>query len=457
MDYKHTINLPRTSFPMKANLANREPLMLKAWEQDGLYHRIQEKTSGRPTWILHDGPPYANGDIHIGHAVNKILKDMVVKSRLLAGYHSPYVPGWDCHGLPIEHQVEKKVGKVGHKVDAATFRAKCREYALRQIDRQRVDFKRLGVLGDWDEPYETLKFSYEANMVRALARIVERGHVTQGAKPVNWCFDCGSALAEAEIEYMDRTSPGIDVLFTSVDPQALLNVFGLEGFDGTVGIPIWTTTPWTLPANQAVTLHAEFDYTLVSGAWNGRRVALLVATDLVDGFTARIGLQEVERLGHRPGAPFEHQRLRHPFYDRDVPVILGDHVTTESGTGAVHTAPGHGEEDFHIGRQYDLPVSNPVGGDGVYLPDTELFAGQFVWAANDNVIAELEARGVLLKHEPFSSTAIRTAGGTSLPPRSGSRRSGSSAWNSRACARTPWRRSRACAGCRPGVKNASAA
>ncbi len=401
MDYKETINLPRTAFPMKANLANREPGMLKQWEERGLYHRIQEKTEGRPLFVLHDGPPYANGDIHIGHAVNKILKDMVIKSRLLAGFHSPYVPGWDCHGLPIELQVEKKVGKVGHKVDTRTFRQKCREFAVRQIDRQREGFKRLGVLGEWENPYETLKFTYEANMIRALAKIIEGGHLSQGAKPVNWCFDCGSALAEAEIEYRDKTSPAIDVMFEAEDGAAMLAAFGVEDFEGMVGIPIWTTTPWTLPANQAVALHAEFKYQLIGGVWRDRSVALVIVTDLADAVVARIGLQNAEVLGHAPGAAFEHLQLRHPFNDRTVPVILGDHVTTEAGTGAVHTAPGHGEEDFQIGVEYDLPVVNPVGGDGVFLPGTEHFEGQFVWAANQSVLDLLEERGMLLHHEPF--------------------------------------------------------
>ena len=250
MDYKDTINLPRTPFAMKANLANREPGMVQAWDEAKLYQRIQETTAGRPVWILHDGPPYANGDIHMGHAVNKILKDMVVKSRLLAGFHSPYVPGWDCHGLPIELQVEKKVGKVGHKVDAATFRQKCREYADRQIDLQREGFRRMGVLGDWFDPYTTKSFIYEADMIRALARIIEGGHLVQGAKPVNWCFDCGSALAEAEIEYQDKTSPAIDVMFSADDPSALFAAFGVEPVAGVSGIPIWTTTPWTMPAKN---------------------------------------------------------------------------------------------------------------------------------------------------------------------------------------------------------------
>ena len=270
MDYKDTINLPRTPFAMKANLANREPGMVEAWEAADRYQRIQEKTTGRPLWVLHDGPPYANGDLHMGHAVNKILKDMVVKSRLLAGFRSPYVPGWDCHGLPIELQVEKKVGKVGRKIDAATFRQKCREYADRQIDLQRDGFRRMGVLGDWSNPYTTKAFLYEADMIRALASIIEGGHLEQGAKPVNWCFDCGSALAEAEIEYRDKTSPAIDVMFAAVDPDALFAAFGVEPAGGVTGIPIWTTTPWTLPANEAVCLHGELDYVLVERDETGR-------------------------------------------------------------------------------------------------------------------------------------------------------------------------------------------
>ncbi len=401
MDYKDTINLPRTSFAMKANLANREPGMVKAWEEAGLYHKIQEKTSGRPLWILHDGPPYANGDIHMGHAVNKILKDMVVKSRQVAGFHSPYVPGWDCHGLPIELQVEKKVGKVGHKVDAQVFRQKCRDYAERQIDLQRTGFRRMGVLGDWFDPYTTKSFLYEADMIRAFASIIEGGHLEQGAKPVNWCFDCGSALAEAEIEYQDKTSPAIDVMFCAVDREALFAAFGADVATGDAGIPIWTTTPWTLPANQAVTLHAELEYVLVSGRVNGAELSLVIAAELLDTVAARIGMKNVCKLGTAPGSALEHMRLQHPFYDRDVPVILGDHVTTEAGTGAVHTAPGHGEEDFQVGREYDLPVTNPVGADGRYLDNVELFAGEFVWAANDHVLDVMRSNGTLLHDEPF--------------------------------------------------------
>jgi len=401
MDYKDTLNLPQTAFAMKANLANREPGMIAAWEQAGLYHQILEQTKDRPLWILHDGPPYANGDIHMGHAVNKILKDMVVKSRLMAGYHSPYVPGWDCHGLPIELQVEKKAGKVGYKVDAATFRKLCREYAERQIDLQRDGFRRMGVIGDWDNPYLTKAFLYEADMIRALARIIEAGHLLQGAKPVNWCFDCGSALAEAEIEYRDKTSPSIDVLFAAVDPDALFRAFDAAPVTGAAGIPIWTTTPWTLPANEAVALHADLEYVLVSGQMDGRPLVLVLARALLGAVTARLGMQDVIVLGSAPGAALEHLRLRHPFYDRDVPVILGEHVTVEAGTGAVHTAPGHGEEDFQIGQVYDLPVTSPVGGDGRYLDNVELFAGEMVWAANEHVLEVMREHRTLLHTEPF--------------------------------------------------------
>lgn len=399
MDYKDTINLPQTEFAMKANLANREPVMLEAWETAGLYQRIQQETADRPLWILHDGPPYANGDIHMGHAVNKILKDIVVKSRLMAGFRSPYVPGWDCHGLPIELQVEKKFGKVGHKLDAAAFRAKCRDYAGQQVELQKKGFRRMGVIGDWDQPYETRSFSYEANMIRALAVIIEKGHLMQGAKPVHWCFDCGSALAEAEIEYQDKVSPAIDVLFRAVDRTALLSAFSVTDPGGELGVPIWTTTPWTLPANQAVALHAELDYVLLRAQWRGQLINIVIAADLQEAVTARLSLEQVEVIGTVKGQALEHQQLQHPFYARQVPIILGEHVTTEAGTGAVHTAPGHGEEDFQVGQHYGLPISNPVGPDGVYLEDTEIFAGQWVWKANETITELLHSNGVLLFNE----------------------------------------------------------
>ncbi|AKS42680.1 isoleucine--tRNA ligase [Wenzhouxiangella marina] len=420
MDYKDTINLPQTDFPMKAALATREPAMLEQWYERGLYQRIQEATADRETFLLHDGPPYANGDIHIGHAVNKILKDIVVRSALLAGFRAPYVPGWDCHGLPIELQVEKKVGKVGQKVDARTFRQKCREYADQQIDRQREGFKRLGGLGDWDHPYATRDFSYEAGMLRALAQIVERGHLKRGVKPVHWCFDCGSALAEAEIEYQDKTSTAIDVLFPAVDPTRLASIFGVEAVDDRAGIVIWTTTPWTIPANQAVCLNAELDYDLVRGQRDdGRSLDIVVASELRQSVCERIGLGQAEVLGTVSGQALEHLALHHPYNGLEVPVILGEHVTTETGTGAVHTAPGHGQEDFEVGQRYDLPVVNPVDSRGIFVDGTPVVAGEFVWKANAKLVEHMRANGTLLADEAFghsyphcwrhkSPTAFRT-------------------------------------------------
>ncbi|WP_300617569.1 isoleucine--tRNA ligase [Dokdonella sp.] len=404
-DYKDTINLPKTDFAMKADLGKREPGMLADWEKADRYDEIQRRTATREhAFILHDGPPYANGAIHLGHAVNKILKDVVVKSALLAGFRSPYVPGWDCHGLPIEVVVEKKIGKVGQKVDATTFRAKCREYAEQQIDLQRTDFKRLGVLGDWGNPYRTMDFKYEADTIRALAKIHANGHVVRGFKPVHWCFDCGSALAEAEIEYQDKQSPAIDVAYDAIDPKALAALFGAAvGGDDVVAVPIWTTTPWTLPASVAVTVGPQLDYVLVEGpSRGGRRVLLVLAEALAPRTLSRYGVESVSVLGHAKGAALEKLVLRHPFYDREIPLILGDHVSAEDGTGAVHTAPGHGAEDFVVGQQYGLVeaypanVLNPVGGNGVYLPGTPIFEGQFVWKANDAILTLLRERGVLL-------------------------------------------------------------
>jgi isoleucyl-tRNA synthetase len=395
-DYKDTLNLPKTAFPMKASLAQREPQRLKQWQEMGLYERIRGESAGRPKFILHDGPPYANGELHLGHAVNKILKDIIVKSRTLAGFDAPYVPGWDCHGLPIELNVEKKVGKPGVKISPAEFRKKCREYAARQVDGQRAEFIRMGVLGDWFDPYLTMDFRFEANIVRALSRIVDNGHLHKGFKPVHWCTDCGSALAEAEVEYKDKQSPAIDVAFAAVDPQAF-NAACDADYPGEIAIPIWTTTPWTLPANMAVSLHPQLDYVLVEG--DGR--ALLLAEELARDCARRYGLEELKVLGRCKGADLDKQMLQHCYLERQVPVILGDHVTTEAGTGAVHTAPAHGQDDFVVGEQYGLEVYNPVGGNGVYLPETEHFAGQFVFKANDSVIELLRERGVLLHNEPY--------------------------------------------------------
>ncbi len=402
-DYKHTISLPETAFAMRGDLPKREPGMLAGWQQQGLYQRVREKARGRPLFVLHDGPPYANGSIHIGHAVNKILKDLVVKSKLLSGFDAPYVPGWDCHGLPIELVVEKKHGKVGQKLDAAQFRAKCREYAAEQIAGQSKDFQRLGVLGDWDNPYRSMDFSFEADMLRALAKIVERGHLTRGVKPVHWCFDCGSALAEAEIEYADKVSPQVDVAYDAHEPKALAAKFGADAGDAIVAVPIWTTTPWTLPASLAVTLGAEIDYVLVEGpARDGKRVLLVLAEALHEDALKRYGVETPVVLGRATGEALEGVVLRHPFYERDIPVLLGEHVTTDAGTGAVHTAPGHGQEDYQVGVKYGLlekykqPVLNPIGGNGVYLPGTPLVEGQYIWKANDFITGLLAERGVLL-------------------------------------------------------------
>ncbi len=395
-DYKKTLNLPQTDFPMKAGLATREPEILKRWQGMDLYGKLRAAGKGRPKYVLHDGPPYANGDIHIGHAVNKILKDMIVKSRTLAGFDAPYVPGWDCHGLPIEHAVEKRIGKAGIQVEPAKFRAACRDYARAQIERQREDFKRLGVIGDWDKPYLTMDFAFEADIIRALGRILAAGHVTRGHKPVHWCTDCGSALAEAEVEYADRTSPAIDVRFTVADEAEFLGRCERAKGEGPLSIPIWTTTPWTLPANQAVALHPELEYQLLQCTGPQGKERLLIAEPLVKAAVDRYGISDHRVVANCRGRDLEGVKLRHPFYAREVPVILAEHVTTDTGTGAVHTAPGHGLEDYVVGSRYGLAVDNPVGGDGKFLPGTELFAGEHVFKANERVIEVLKARGMLL-------------------------------------------------------------
>ncbi|MDG2328035.1 MAG: isoleucine--tRNA ligase [Halioglobus sp.] len=395
-DYKDTLNLPKTAFPMKASLAQREPKRLQQWQDMDLYGKIREASAGRPKFILHDGPPYANGDLHVGHGVNKILKDIIVKSRALDGYDAPYVPGWDCHGLPIELNVEKKVGKPGVKVTAAEFRQKCRDYAGTQVDKQRTDFMRMGVFGDWSNPYLTMDYHFEADIVRTLGRIVDNGHLQKGFKPVHWCTDCGSALAEAEVEYQDKTSPAIDVAYIALDQQAVRAALATD-YQGNIAIPIWTTTPWTLPASMAVSLHPELEYVLIDA--QGR--ALVVAADLAESCVQRFGLPLLNILGRCKGAALEGLMLQHPYLEREIPVILGDHVTTESGTGAVHTAPAHGQDDFVVGAAYDIEVYNPVGSNGVYLPDTEFFAGQFVMKANSAIIDLLRERDALLHEEAY--------------------------------------------------------
>ncbi|MDF2446175.1 MAG: Isoleucyl-tRNA synthetase [Moraxellaceae bacterium] len=404
VDYKPTLNLPETGFAMKASLATREPAMVAAWQEKKLYEKIREARRGAPKYILHDGPPYANGDIHIGHAVNKILKDIIVKSKTLSGFDAPYVPGWDCHGLPIELNVEKKFGKPGDKVSAKEFRQHCREYAQSQVEKQRSDFMRLGVLGDWFNPYLTMNFRQEADIIRVLGRIAQNGHLHKGLKPVHWCMDCGSALAEAEVEYDDKQSHAVDVGFPVKDLADLAKRAGLATLDLPVDVVIWTTTPWTLPANQAVSLHPEFDYAIVAATIAGERRAFIVATALVEGALARYEATDAETLATVTGATLEHLTLLHPFFEREVPVIVGEHVTADSGTGAVHTAPGHGQDDFVIGRKYGLTVDNPVDNAGVFLPSTPLFAGMHVNKANEPIIETLKAksranRSLLLAHK----------------------------------------------------------
>ncbi|WP_026377020.1 isoleucine--tRNA ligase [Aestuariibacter salexigens] len=402
-DYKSTLNLPETAFPMRGNLAQREPQMLEQWTEQQLYKKIREARQGAKPFILHDGPPYANGDIHIGHAVNKILKDVIVKAKTLSGFDAPYVPGWDCHGLPIELQVEKKVGKPGKKISAAEFRQKCRDYAEKQIEGQKKDFIRLGVLGEWDKPYKTMDFSSEANIIRALAGIVESGHLEKGFKPVHWCTDCGSALAEAEVEYKDKTSPSIDVRFAVVEQQAVVDSFdhpeGKTG-DGPVSVVIWTTTPWTLPANRAVCVNPALQYALIQVEGDNPE-RLIVASDLVTSCMDRFGIEHYHALGYCHGDALENIRIKHPFYDYDVPVLLGDHVTTESGTGCVHTAPGHGVDDFNVGQKYGIEVANPVGANGVYMDGTPLFAGEHVFKANAHIIDVLQEHGALVHHHAY--------------------------------------------------------
>ena len=397
MDYKKTLNLPNTAFPMKGNLAQREPERLKKWNETGLYQKIRQTCTGRHLFILHDGPPYANGEIHIGHAVNKVLKDIIIKSKTLSGFDAPYVPGWDCHGLPIELMVEKKIGKAEAKVSSAVFRKACREYAGKQVNIQKEAFIRLGILGDWDNPYLTMDFTFEANIVRSLGKILSKGHIVKGAKPVHWCTDCGSALAEAEVEYEDKHSPAIDVRFQVIDEAGFIglchHVPEHEG-QGPLSVVIWTTTPWTLPANQGVALNPELDYAVVQCATE----RLVVAEALLKDAMLRYGVESYHVIGYCKGLALEHQLLQHPFYDRKVPIILGDHVTTEAGTGAVHTAPGHGQDDYVAGLKYGLPVDNPVGADGVFLPSTELFAGEHVFNANAHVLEVLEANGKLVHH-----------------------------------------------------------
>lgn len=381
-DYKATLNLPTTEFPMKASLSQREPEFLRQWEVKKLYHEIRQLRKGKKLFVLHDGPPYANGNIHIGHAVNKILKDIVVKSRNLEGFDAPYVPGWDCHGLPIELNVEKKHGKAGEKLDAKTFRQKCREYAQEQVNIQREEFKRLGVLGDWENPYLTMNFKFEADILRSLSKIIQNNHLVQGFKPVHWCIDCRSALAEAEVEYQDKQSPAIDIKFRVLDSDWI--------------IPVWTTTPWTLPANEAVALNPDHVYLLVDMG----KEKLVIVRELLESCMQRYNSADYKIIQELKKQDLEKLKLHHPFYENKiVPVVFGDHVTVDTGTGAVHTAPAHGVEDYVVGQLYKLPMNNPVNDKGCFTDSTPIFAGKFIFKANPEIIDLIREKNNLISEE----------------------------------------------------------
>ena len=394
MDYKTTLNLPKTDFPMKANLKDLEPRMIGKWQQEKIYELIQKQADGRKSYILHDGPPYANGHIHIGHALNKILKDVIVKFKSMEGYASPYVPGWDCHGLPIEHQVLKTLGPKKEGMSQNEVRKLCREYAEKFIDIQREEFKRLGVFGDWDNPYLTMNYAYEAAIVRELGKFVGNGGVYKGKKPVYWCGFDETALAEAEVEYADHESPSVYVRFDL--PEAGKALPALSGKE--VSIAIWTTTPWTLVANLAVALHPEFDY--VAAQADGR--VLILAEGLLKQAMEKFGIKTYTVIEKFKGRKLERLKARHPFLSRDSLVILGDHVTLEAGTGIVHTAPGHGQEDYEVGLKYGLDVYAPVDHKGRFTKEAGEFAGQHVFKANKGIIELLKSKNALLAEEKIA-------------------------------------------------------
>jgi isoleucyl-tRNA synthetase len=404
---KYPVNMTETAFPMRGDLAKREPQWVKQWQEKKLYERIRKASENRPKFILHDGPPYANGDIHIGHAVNKVLKDMIVKARNMAGFDAQYVPGWDCHGMPIEIQIEKLYGK---NLPVAEVQSKARAYASEQIERQKADFIRLGVLGEWDNPYQTMNFSNEADELRALGTILEKGYVYRGLKPVNWCFDCGSALAEAEVEYQDKRDPSIDVGFPFAEPEKIAAAFGLAALPAGRGYAvIWTTTPWTIPSNQALNVHPEVDYALVQSERNGAPLLLILAADLVEACLARFGLQG-KIIATCKGEALDLIKFHHPLaaadaaYDRLSPVYLGDYVTVDNGTGIVHSAPAYGIEDFISCKRHGMPdedIISPVMGDGRFAPSLPLFGGMTIWEASKPICAALEQAGALFKLEMF--------------------------------------------------------
>jgi isoleucyl-tRNA synthetase len=381
---------------MRGDLAKREPQWVKEWQEKGVYRRLRQIAKGRPRFVLHDGPPYANGDLHIGHAVNKILKDIIVKSKSLAGFDAPYVPGWDCHGMPIEVQIEKQHGK---NLPPEQTQRLARAFATEQIARQKADFQRLGVLGDWDNPYLTMAYRNEADEIRVLGKLLDKGYVYRGLKPVNWCFDCGSALAEAEVEYEDRKDPAVDVGFPFAEPEKVARAFNVAKIEKPGYAVIWTTTPWTLPSNQALNVHPGLTYNLV----DTEKGLLILAAELQEANLKKFGLTG-KTLASAKGAALENIRFKHPFYDRESPVYLGEYVTLDTGTGIVHSAPAYGVEDFQSCRRYgmkDEEILTPVMGDGKFAPSLPLFGGLSIWDANGKIIAEMAQRGVLFAKETY--------------------------------------------------------
>ena len=399
MNYKDTLNLPSTKFPMKANLPNREPEIMKHWDDIKLYESIRKKGEGYKKYILHDGPPYANGDIHIGHAVNKILKDIIIKSKTISGFDSPFIPGWDCHGLPIELMVEKKFGKSKFKDDKNSFRKACRDYAQKQVDKQKIDFKRLGISADWDNAYMSMDKEFEASIVRSLSAIIENNHIYYGSKPVHWCIESESALAEAEVEYKDITSDAVDVLFKISEQKNFKQDFSLEYIEDDIYCCIWTTTPWTLPANQAVAVGIDINYVLIKV--KGKYI--IIANDLINNFINKIANEKVSKdiLKSFKGKDLLSYNTEHPFYKKIVPIIIADHVTTDNGTGLVHIAPGHGQDDYVAGLNNNLEVFNPVNDKGVFIDSLELFGGLHVRKANAPIMDCLRENDRILNHERY--------------------------------------------------------
>lgn len=395
MDYKKTLNLPSTKFAMKANLPQREPQQLKEWEEKKIYRKLRDQSEGRKTFILHDGPPYANGHLHMGHAINKILKDIIVRSKQMIGFNAPYIPGWDCHGLPIEHNVDKKLGKKKKEMTNVQVRRECRSYAAKFVDIQRDEFKRFGVMGEWENPYLTMNYPYEARIAKECGEFALAGDMFLGKKPIYWCCNCQTALAEAEIEYHDHTSPSIYVKFPVKDDLSDI----LPEVKEDIFIVIWTTTPWTIPANLGICLHPNFVYVAVKTQHQG---VLIVARDLAESVMKEFGIEEYSFIKEFSSKDLENKKCKHPIYDRDSLIILGDHVTLEAGTGCVHTAPGHGADDHIVGNKYGLECYSPVEDNGVFSKDVEYFGGEFIFKANKSINEKLESLNFLLKNENLS-------------------------------------------------------